>query len=298
MKSSIDPTLKQEGTKSPLSEPSGLAVDVLGTIVNRAYDRAKRWAGANLILQAVLFVAGVVAIFWPFVTLSYPPLAVLTALAGADVARRATNFKELAEEAKRLHELVAGFGNKPTGCQLADLNHSLRNELSPEQAALLKQGITYASSEPYGPRRALENLCESAWFTKHLANHCAVWVGWTFISSLVVAISLLLWLACSHAGTGRAELGAQCIAATFTFLISVGTVVSWVEYLKLAQKAKEVDAEADHLLASPNPTAFEVHCLLTEYQVARASAPLVPTWIWKLYRDSLNNDWKIRTAKP
>jgi hypothetical protein len=294
MKSTIDPNSKQEGAESP----SGLAVDVLGTIVNRAYDRAKRWAGANLVLQAGLFLAGVAAIFWPFLTLSYPPLAVLTALAGAEVARRATNFKELAEEAKRLHELVSGFGNKPTGCQLADLNHSLRNELSPEQAALLKQGITYASSEPCGPRRALENLCESAWFTKHLANHCAVWVGWTFISSLVVAISLLLWLACSHAGTGSAELGAQCIAATFTFLISVGMVVSWVEYLKLAQKAKEVDAEADRLLASANPSAFEVHCSLTEYQVARASAPLIPTWIWKLYRDSLNNDWKLRTAKP
>jgi hypothetical protein len=74
--------------------------------------------------------------------------------------------------------------------------------------------------------------------------------------------------------------------------------VSWLEYLTLSQKAKDVDAEAEHLLASTDASAFEVHCLLTEYQVARASAPLVPTWIWKLYRDSLNNDWKLRTAKP
>ena len=37
-------------------------------------------------------------------------------------------------------------------------------------ANLLKLGITYASDEPQGPRRGLENLCESAWFTKQLAG--------------------------------------------------------------------------------------------------------------------------------
>ena len=276
---------------------TGLGIEVLCSLVNRAFDRAKRWAGANIILQGVLFILGVVAFFWPFLTLSYPWLAVPMTLIGAEVVRRASDFKVLAEEAKRLHELAAGFGIQPSGCQLADLRQNLKNELSAEQEALLKKGITYASAEPVGPRRTLENLCESAWFTKHLANRCAAWVQWTFIGSLVTAISLLLWLVGSHASNGGTELGAQSIAATFTFLISVGTIVSWVEYLKLSHKAKDIDAEAERLLASETPSAFQVHCLLTEYQVARASAPLIPTWIWKLYRESLNNDWKLRMTK-
>jgi|ERR1700693_2342127 len=85
------------------SEAGGLPTKVLETLVNRAYDRAKRWAGAGMILQVVLFGAGGVAIFWPAVTLSYPWIAVPLALVGAEIARRAGTYKGLAETAKRMN---------------------------------------------------------------------------------------------------------------------------------------------------------------------------------------------------
>lgn len=43
----------------------GMAVDVLDILVKRAYNRAKRRAYAALLFQTVLFVTGVLAIFWP-----------------------------------------------------------------------------------------------------------------------------------------------------------------------------------------------------------------------------------------
>jgi hypothetical protein len=125
----------------------------LEKLVDRAYDRAKRWSGKVLILQAGLFVAAVVAIFWPRWTLTYPWLAFPFALFGAWVSARASEFKIMAESAKRQHEYVVGFGVKPSGAQLADLRQDLKKELSPGMANLLKLGITYASGEPQGPRR-------------------------------------------------------------------------------------------------------------------------------------------------
>jgi hypothetical protein len=276
---------------------NGLGIDVLETLVNRAYDRAKRWAGAVLILQSGLFVAGALAIFWPFLTLTYPWLAVPLVLLGAWISARASKYKSLAEGAKRQHEYVAGFGVKPSLRELANLRQSLQKQLSPEAGALLKQGITYASEEPHGPRRALENLSESAWFSKHLAAHCVHWVAATFIITLLIAISLLLWAVVEVSGTAGGATAAKSFAATFTFLISVGSIRSWVGYAKLERKADKIDGDATAMLGIADPSNFEVQRLLTEYQVSRASAPLIPTWIWKIHRDSMNEDWKLRCQK-
>ncbi|HEY1051251.1 MAG TPA: hypothetical protein VGE39_15880 [Prosthecobacter sp.] len=275
---------------------SGVAIEVLETLVNRAYDRAKRWAGAVLILQGALYFFGALAVFWPVFTLTYPWVALPLALIGAEITRRAGVYKGLAETAKRHHEYFAGFGITPSGSQLADLRQSLRNELSLEANELLKKGITYASDQPHGPRRVLENLSESAWFTKHLAAKCVVWVASTVLLSLTTAISALLWSAESAASTPTGVATAKAIAATLIFLISVGTIRSWVGYSKLSLKAKDIDTEASRLLAG-DPSEFEAQRLLAEYQLARSSAPLVPTWIWELHRYSLNEDWELKKPK-
>lgn len=297
----VPPDTGSTSTPSTL-DPSGpnsssqLCVEVLETLVNRAFDRAKRWAGAVLILQGFLFVAAVLANFWPALTLSYPWAAVPIALVAAWVSLRSSSFKSMAESAKRQHEYVSAFNVKPSATQLADLRQTLKKELSPEASALLKAGITYASQEPPGPKRALENLSESAWFTKHLADRSMYWVAGTFVITFVIGLALLLWATMNAAGAEGGSVAARSIAATFTFLISVGSLKSWAGYFKLSQKAEKVDNEATGLIKG-QPTLFDVQKLLAEYQVSRASAPLIPTWIWKLHRDTLNEDWKLRTTK-
>ena len=278
---------------APQPSGAGVAIEVLETLVNRAYDRAKCWGGAVLLLQGGLYIFGVIAVFWPAITLSYPWVAVPLALVGAEITRRAGVYKGLAETAKRHHEYFAGFGTKPSGGQLADFRQSLRKELSAETNDLLKKGITYASDQPHGPRRVLENLSESAWFTKHLASKCVVLVASTVLITLSIAVTALLWSAGTLSSTATGLAAAKATAATFVFLISVGSIRSWVGYSKLSQKARDTDSEACRLL-SGNPTEFDCQRLLAEYQLARASAPLIPTWVWKMCRDSLNEDWELK----
>jgi len=271
------------------------AEEVLVTLVNRAYDRAKRWAGGVLILQVILFVTGVVAIFWPALTLTYPWIALPLAFAGAFISGRASKFKGMAESLKRTHEYFSGFGHKPSGSQLADLKQSLSAELNPEINELLKKGITYASDEKAGPRRIFENLSESAWYTKHLALYCAYGLGAIFLGAFALAIALLILSATSLAGTVVGVASAKCVAATLLFLMSIGMMRSVLAYYKLGQTSDSIDAEACRLLGrAEEPTVFEAQRLLAEYQLARATAPLVPTWVWKLRRDSLNEDWEIK----
>jgi hypothetical protein len=282
-------------TEYPRSTSTSLdCVDVIEGLVNQAYDKAKWWAGSAIALQAGLFVAGVVAIFLAEFTLSYPWIALPVALVAALISGRASKFKGMAERAKRQHEYLAGFGVVPSRGMLADLRVSLGRELPAETDRLLRKGITYSSGKPPGPERVLENLGESAWFTKHLADWCACALRALFVGTVGIAVALLLLSATSLSGTPVGIVAAKFVAATLIFLISIGTLRSWLAYSALSQKAGDVDVEADRLLTTDKADAFEAQRLLAEYQLARASAPLVPTWVWRLRRDFLNKNWAIK----
>lgn len=269
-------------------------LDVIEGSVNQAYDKAKWWAGSAIALQAALFVAGVAAIFFTKFTLSYPWIALPLALLAALISGRASKFKRMAERAKRQHEYLAGFGLAPSRGMLADLRVSLGRELPADTDRLLRQGITYSSGKPAGAARVLENLCESGWFTKHLADWCACALRALFLGTVGIAVALLLLSATSLSGTPVGIVAAKFVAATLIFLISIGTLRSWLAYAALSQKAGDIDVEAGRLLTAGNPDKFEAQRLLAEYQLARASAPLVPTWVWRLRRDFLNGNWEIK----
>jgi len=57
---------------SSSTAPTPDPLRVLESLLNSAYAKAKVWGVAYLILQATLFVVGVVAIFVPRVSVSYP----------------------------------------------------------------------------------------------------------------------------------------------------------------------------------------------------------------------------------
>jgi hypothetical protein len=249
-----------------------------------------------LALPTVVFVAGVVAVFAPKVSIAYAWIALPLALVGVWLAACATRYKGMAETLKRQHEYLAGFGRKPAGRQLASLRVELPDELRPQLDELLREGITYASVKPFGPARVLENLCESAWFSQHLAGYCAKWLRAVFVVTLVIAVTLLLLSAITLGGTSVGVAAAKCVAATLLFLISVGILRAWLSYHRFNQKSEQIDGEASRLLAGGEPDSCDAQRLLAEYQLARASAPLIPTWVWRFHRAHLNKNWALRSA--
>jgi hypothetical protein len=173
----------------------------------------------------------------------------------------------------------------------------LAKELPEATDRLLREGITYSSAKGPGAARVLENLSESAWYTKHLASWCASLLRAVFLGSVGIAAALLLLSATSLSGTPVGLGAARFVAATLIFLISVGTLRSWLAYAAISQKAGGIDGEACRLLDAQTFDSFEAQRLLAEYQLARASGPLVPTWVWKLRRGTLNNNWQLKRPK-
>lgn len=264
---------------------------VLVRLQNAAYQKAKFWTVALVSLQAFLFAGGLVSIFSGWWSLSYPWLAFPLAAAGAVMAARATHLKARAELIKRQHEFIDGLGTAPSPRTLANLQAELPPDLKPEVDRLLTEGVTFASTEFVGLARALDNLRESSFFSHHLARLCAGYLLALMIVTGVTAVSFLLFCLHTLHDASAGVTAARAIAATLVFLISVGTLKSWRGYARFSANADQAHAEAARLLKETALEPCDAHRAIAEYQLARAGAPMIPTFVWKLHRDRLNKIW-------
>jgi hypothetical protein len=277
--------------KQSLGAKKAKADEVLENLVNVHYAKANCWGRWLLSMQVLLYGSGVVAIFVPAVTLSYPPLAILLAVTSTWFAIQISKFKGTAETLKRHHEYWQGFGKDLPSGLLADLRVTVSGGVTDEEDRLLRQGIRFASAKPLGPARVLENLCESAWFTKHHATWCAEKLGVVFVLTVVLAILVLLVFLSSIKTLTSMMVAAQCVSVTLSTLLSIGVFRSWLEFRGYSQKAGDIEAESQRLLKFKTVDAFEAQRILAEYQLVRAGAPTIPTWVWKIQRERLNRSW-------
>ena len=270
-------------------------VEILRRLQNIALNRAKRWAGIAITIQLALFVLGVLAVFVPSASLTcYPWIGIPVALGASFVAGHAARLRSTGESLKRQHELADGLGRLPSHSHLADVQHDLGNSLCPKLAQLLAKGVTYDSARPVGPARVLENLVESSWYSKHLAKYVGGWLLITFILCLVISIAALLWCLVNLHDSVASTNAAKCIAATLLFMLSVGLIRSYQGYTRFAEKCGTCESQATEQLKVDPGDLYQAQRLLSEYQLARAGAPMIPTWIWKHRRQDLERDWSIK----
>jgi hypothetical protein len=279
--------VETKSVRSQKAEPG----EVLKSLVNVHYAKANSWKTALLALQMALYAAGVVAVFAPALTTSYPPVAVILALSTTWIGIQASKFKSTADSLKRQYEYWQGFGKELPKGMLADLRVAVSGRIDEYEDRLLQKGLSFSSSKPLGPTRVLENLCESAWFTKHLAAWCGRWLGVVFVLAAVLSVALLLISINSLTGLSSRVAAAQCVSVTLTSLLSLGILHSWLAFRDYSQKAGDIENEAQRLLKSGTTDVFDAQRALSEYQLVRAGGPTIPTLVWKMQRDRLNDNW-------
>lgn len=290
----------QHAPYSSMSSPNDpeQRILLLKRLVNTAFQKAKRWSCGVISLQLVVFFAGLISVFWSAFSLSYPWVALPLAAVAAYLATQAAKHRSLAESLKRQHELADGLGKAPSCAQLADTKHALGELLPEEVDSVLRPGITYSSAAENGSQRLLENLVESAWFSKHLARWCSQCLCAVFLVAAVLSVSILLWCA-SHLDSPSVTLEAaasKLVSATLLFMLSVGLIRTWLSFSRFADKSQISEQQCTTQLGQGRDDTLEAMRLLTEYQLARASAPAIPTWVWKYRKAKLNHDWEIRKA--
>jgi hypothetical protein len=134
------------------------------------FDVAKHWRTAELVLRLSLFVVGVLVILLSILP-EYAPLLIALLTAAAELCLlRSDAIKRIAESLLRKLDVQESFGWPISKVEVSDLLIQSPARLRKEYSKSETQEQYFASQEQPSPRRALENVQESAWWSKHLSR--------------------------------------------------------------------------------------------------------------------------------
>jgi len=148
----------------------------------------------------------------------------------------------------------------------------------------------YEPSSPPGEARLREIYAYSAFYTSQLAKTCrnAYFTGSILI--LAGALVVLYLLATSE----RVESRELVLDALFSVVLSVIGLRTMEQALKFANMAKNTRRIADSLIAHPPPAGDALSDLTFEYDAAVSSATPIPTTLYRLRREELDEAWRHR----
>jgi hypothetical protein len=259
-------------------------------IRNAVYARCKRWLAVALSLKGLLFAGGTLTVLSSVDSL-IAPLVIAALAAASELAMWRSDFvKGVAEAVQRKLDFENSFGWHITNADLRDVLARYATDLQ----ALQEESTSnyFASQEPPGPQRALQNLQESAWWSKHLTE--SMWKVCLIGICVLVVLCLGLLLTSIQAISDQAVRVsiAKVITSGILLLFSLNLLRSMVGYFTFSKKAEKTEDAASKLLETGSARDIDPIKIWQEYQLARASAPLLPTWMWKLRQRRLNQLWQ------
>lgn len=269
----------------------------LRKIIAKTFRKAKRWYLAYLVSQFIILLIGVISMFVAISPSLSAMLAFLGVLAIEVLRWRSDCWKSEGESAKRKWEITDDFGTPLDGKDIADWLAAEPKGFLDDVAADEIAGSEFDSVQPPGVQRALENTEESAWWSKHESRKMIFYLWMIFVCVVIVAfaaltasISALKSANVQQSGVLVQNVGG-IICSVLVFVFSINLVRLLMDFYAFARKAEELLGKCRQLLKSPNTTESEALSVLHDYQSARNSAPLLPTFVWKRHGDHWREQW-------
>ena len=256
------------------------------------FTLAKRWARFSLVCKLAGFLVGVLTVLLPLVPAYAPVLVFMLAMMADWLAWRSDTHKGIAEAWLRKLDGRDSFDWAISGAELSDLLMRSPSKVDKLVIAKALSEEYFASKEPPGTTRALENLQESAWWSKHLSERMRNY--YLALPCLLVASAVLVLLISVQAIDNKQTLSSlgRIVTSVLTLVFSLNLFRSVLGYHNFSVKAGQIEKSTENLLASQGVQESEAIKLMSEYQLARASAPLIPTWLWNRMEGELNATWK------
>ncbi|HEY3054104.1 MAG TPA: hypothetical protein VGK04_12025 [Thermoanaerobaculia bacterium] len=268
------------------------AIDLV-ILQRELFSNAKTWFGSAQVTRMAAIVAGLASLL-PSVS-RFVPFAVFILAAASDVfAWQSEKRKKLAERALRLVEAKEGLGISVSSREIADIGAESPARVR-EAARAGAENAYYASDHTPGPRRVLQNLQESAWWTKHLSGTMLAICVWFIAIVTTLSIAFLVTSINLALSAPNITVVARLVTAVLMVLFSLGVIRMAVGYANLRDRAQstEVRAAREEATASDSIAALRI---LHEYQVARAGAPLIPDWVYRMRKKTLDALWKSQAS--
>lgn len=262
----------------------------LGLIDRNLFTSAKCWFAAAIALRCSAAAVGLLALceFFAFIA---PVLVVVLACAAEICSMRSDIMKGRADRLLRIRELHDGFGWQPDRGAVADVLATLSERSSRFGTASSGE---FESQQPAGPTRAIQNVAESAWWTKQLA---LIMLKLTSAIALLVLLVSLIFLVVSLRVAVSTQTGiaiARVATAALATIFSAGIVKLGFAYYTLYERAGTSARRAAAAFTTDDP--IQALLLVYEYQNARSMGPLIPDSVYRDKRTQLSRLWSLQSA--
>ena len=255
------------------------------------YDGAKLFWSVALALKVLSASLGVYFVLSGTTQVSAPWSIVVLAVLSELSQWRSDILKGRAEQLKRKIEFHDGLGWPLSPADISDYLARLSKARRQAIEVAIRENY-FASTKDKSPGRAVENLQESSWWSKHLAGTMLILCS-IIVAILVSASLLVLGLAVSATHEiASLENTSRVVSAVLALVVSFGAIRLLNGYFAFARKSEQIEEAAKTLTSGEGtPVESDVIKLIHDYQIARAAAPLIPDALWKAKRDGLNLLW-------
>jgi hypothetical protein len=252
---------------------------------------AETWWNLSVLFKVGVFVVGTLAILLTSFSQSAPfIIAGLTAI--AELCQwRSGAIRDTWEALHRELDANDSFDWPIPKAELADLLTQSSRQLRERLSSELEEPY-FASKQPPGPRRGIENMQESAWWAKHLARRAG-----NFHATLIVVliagsiVALIVSIETIRSLDVLSSIG-RVVTSALMLIFSVDLIRTARSYYKYSRKAAIIVERAERLLEEDTADMISAITLMQDYHLAHAEAPMNPGWMWKRARLVLNEMWQ------
>lgn len=254
---------------------------------------SKRWWGIGIGLQLIVVAINIIIVLAENLSQPLSLLAALLSIGYVFTQWHADRLKRISDSVKRKFELYDGLGWKLTPKETSDLIVSVPEKIINDAKIPLKEPF-FDSSDPPSARRLIQNLEESSWWTKHLADSMMKITALLCAGIFAIATTTLIIGLQTITDQAIAVSLSKVIVSIIVFIFSGGYFRISFEYFRLATEAEKIEDRANKLLSAGKISETVALKELHEYQIVRSGAPQIPTWIWSFRQKRLNQAWRLR----
>lgn len=269
-------------------------LDLRAININR-FALAKRLWTFSIIIKVLIFVVGVYSVFEAGISRYMPFILIVMAVVSECLQWYSDIIKSRSESLLRNLDLCQSFDWEISSTDKREIVSFIPRKLRDKFDVTKSVRSYFASQDPPGPRKAIENLIESAWYTRKQAGVMTVICLVVCLTALLLSIITLMIASQDLNNLGTREGINKVITSWLLLLFSLGLFRYGWGYFKLHQRCIKTEASGQHLLTSGNIVESDAIKQWYEYQIVRSSSPLLPQWLWTVYETSLNDAWKRET---
>ncbi len=259
------------------------------------FSKSKKWYHRSILINFAMLVLSAILILW-----SAGKLAVILGIGLFILLILLFIFREFsleyqdrAESTRRSLILADALGHRPSDIELAQLKIDLGKI---DRSEPLFDKHYYDSKMAVGPRRLIDILSESAFFTYNLTKRTTWIFGVMIFVRIIILFGVLYALINLGVEQETAVVVAKWAALVTVFLVSGDFAYLCRRYYCLSVASKEILNKSDALMRNESISIEDAMKLADDYNCAVIQSAPIPGVIYKNMLKSLNEAWRKRQS--